>query len=329
MPTARELLEQADALMRRNRRRGKDKHGPSTLTDVLADRNAVLAPTVVLPDALRTEADPLVVAANADVSDPLALETLSDVPVLTDVVDVWPEGEVPREAQTDVIPLHPGLDDALEADALAASEEGVERAAAEGHVHGTPEHAKFADARAPDASSGGPYDVEQERPKALHDDSVGTAHRKEPDDNEQAVARASSEAVDKSAAPSPSPDTPPLDDEFILDIPPLDAAAGQSREPVDAAPADHAASVIAVEVRRGTPDWDAMAEEIRMQVLQRLDLLTDAGMRDRLGQRLRPIVDRASAELVETINQELGELVRNCVAEAIEREIDSWRKRET
>ena len=72
-----------------------------------------------------------------------------------------------------------------------------------------------------------------------------------------------------------------------------------------------------------------MAEEIRMQVLQRLDLLTDAGMRDRLGARLRPIVERASAELVETINQELGELVRNCVAEAIEREIDSWKKRTT
>ena len=36
--------------------------------------------------------------------------------------------------------------------------------------------------------------------------------------------------------------------------------------------------------------------------------------------------DRASEELVETINQELGELVRNCVAEAIEREIDSWKK---
>jgi len=34
------------------------------------------------------------------------------------------------------------------------------------------------------------------------------------------------------------------------------------------------------------------------------------GMRDRLGAHLRPIVDRASAQLVETINRELGELVR-------------------
>jgi len=70
-----------------------------------------------------------------------------------------------------------------------------------------------------------------------------------------------------------------------------------------------------------------MAEEIRMQVLQRLDLFTDTGMRDQLGARLQPIVDRASAELVETINRELGELVRGYVAEAIEREIESWRNR--
>ena len=29
--------------------------------------------------------------------------------------------------------------------------------------------------------------------------------------------------------------------------------------------------------------WDAVAEEIRMQVLQRIDLFTDTGLRERLG----------------------------------------------
>jgi hypothetical protein len=43
---------------------------------------------------------------------------------------------------------------------------------------------------------------------------------------------------------------------------------------------------------------------------------------------LQPIVDRASTELVTTINRELGELVRGYVADAIEREIEAWRKRE-
>lgn len=62
-----------------------------------------------------------------------------------------------------------------------------------------------------------------------------------------------------------------------------------------------------------------------MQVLQRIDLFTDTGLRDRLGERLKPIVDRASADLVATINQHVGELLRAYVAEAIEREIERWR----
>src|SRR5882672_11791464 len=79
MPTARELLEQADALMRRNRKRGKRKPGdPSTLADTRGiDRGTALAPTIILPDVARPHADLI------------SLDTLGDVPVLTDVVDVW------------------------------------------------------------------------------------------------------------------------------------------------------------------------------------------------------------------------------------------------
>ena len=71
--------------------------------------------------------------------------------------------------------------------------------------------------------------------------------------------------------------------------------------------------------------WEAMAEEIRMQVLQRIDMFTDTGLSERLGERLKPIVDRASDDLVKAINQHVGELLRAYVAEAIEREIDRWR----
>ena len=63
-----------------------------------------------------------------------------------------------------------------------------------------------------------------------------------------------------------------------------------------------------------------------MQVLQRIDLFTDTGLREQLGERLKPIVDRASADLVATINQHVGELLRAYVAEAIEREIERWRQ---
>jgi hypothetical protein len=72
--------------------------------------------------------------------------------------------------------------------------------------------------------------------------------------------------------------------------------------------------------------WAAAAEEIRMQVLQRIDLFTDAGLRDQLAQRLQPIADRASADFVKAINLHVGDLLRTYVAEAIEREIERWRR---
>ena len=72
--------------------------------------------------------------------------------------------------------------------------------------------------------------------------------------------------------------------------------------------------------------WEALAEEIRMQVLQRIDIFTDTRLRDQLAVQLQPIVDRASAELVTTINEHVGKLIRAYIAEAIEREIETWRK---
>ena len=69
-----------------------------------------------------------------------------------------------------------------------------------------------------------------------------------------------------------------------------------------------------------------MADHISMQVLQRLDLFTDTGLKEQLAERLQPIVARAGAELVTAINEHVGKLVRAYVAEAIEREIAQWRK---
>ncbi len=71
--------------------------------------------------------------------------------------------------------------------------------------------------------------------------------------------------------------------------------------------------------------WRALAEQISMQVLQRIDLFTDTGLKEQLARHLQPIVDRASAELVGEINDQVGKLVRSYVAEAIEREIAQWR----
>ena len=90
-------------------------------------------------------------------------------------------------------------------------------------------------------------------------------------------------------------------------------AARPVAQPAPAAPTDDEAR------------WAALAEEIRMQVLQRIDLFTDTGLREQLAARLQPIVDRASQDLVATINQHVGVLLRAYVAEAIEREIERWR----
>ena len=98
---------------------------------------------------------------------------------------------------------------------------------------------------------------------------------------------------------------------------------------VDATPAP-AAALAADSLPAATDDWarwEVLADEIRMQVLQRIDIFTDTRLRDQLSAQLQPIVDRASAEMVSTINAHVGELLRAYIAEAIEREIEKWRER--
>ena len=84
--------------------------------------------------------------------------------------------------------------------------------------------------------------------------------------------------------------------------------------------------VAAESVPIAAPSWDVIAEDIRMQVLQRIDIFTDTGLQGELAARLQPVVDRASADLIATINREVGQLLRAYVAEAIEREIEKWRE---
>jgi hypothetical protein len=309
MPTARDLLDQADALMRRNRKHGRGKQdGPPTLTEALGvDRRTELAPTLILPET----------AAEAD---PIALDALADLPLLTDVIDVGP-------AAAQAVTWPPGagseltdaLDDALQAAALAgvvgAFDDGDDADATLVPIAGSGEatEAEGAPALASAAADDAP---ETEGVPPLPAIAVA-------DDVPPAVLPAPTDA--RPDAREPSAALEPIDEEFILEIPPAAEADRPAGGRSDTAPPAIVAA--APVLAPGSREWDALAEEIRMQVLQRLDLFTDTGMRDQLGARLRPIVDRASAELVEAINHALGELVRGYVAEAIEREIESWRKR--
>jgi hypothetical protein len=358
MPTARELLEQADALMRRNRKRSKGKHGgPPTLTDALGIDRKTLAPTIILPETPPANADPIVLEPAAQ-ADPMPLDTLSDVPVLTDVVDVWPSHDVAAKGPGPAPHAPPGaLDAALEADALAANADALDvralaedadaldagvrgeavapaaadeeprtsdstpvRLAARGVEIASPAAPAGRDTDARPAASGAGVARERtadERPAAFN---AGVARERTADERPAAP----DVAVANEAPPAERGAARVVEEEFILDIPPPGAETFVAQH----AGAPPAAVAEPPPVKRGSVDWNAMAEEIRMQVLQRLDLFTDTALREQLGARLRPIVDRASAELVETINHQLGELVRGYVAEAIEREIESWRKRE-
>jgi len=298
--------------MRRNRKRSKGKGGgPPTLTDALGvDRTGTLAPTIILADASPGAADPIELSAlpGADAvardapapADPLALDTLSELPVLTDVVDTWPPPAAqewpPRAADGE----EHALGDALEADALALP----------------PEIGAVADVR----GSAPPVESVIVAALARHESTAEDARV-------ETFAKSAPAAVEPTQATNALAADEALlqDEEFILDIPPASGVEAAPETPGGTPPAAVTAPVPVL--APGSPAWEAMTEEIRMQVLQRLDLFTDTGMRDQLGARLEPIVARASAELVETINQALGELVRGYVAEAIEREIDTWRKR--
>ena len=334
MPTARELLEQADALMRRNRKRGRGRLDASTLTGVLDARaGGTVAPTVILPE-VASDAGAIVLDRADDVApaapepaearphdDEMALDTLGDVPVLTDVVH-WPADDEAEARAADRTLREPvAMMAATAADAFPASEADV--AALRQHAPTIEVLERELDAAAPP-----PGDAETVTQADAAPADMATTQTDTPADTQatqadpQAGMQAPHEAGPHPAAAA-SADAPPfLDDDFILEIPPMQEA----RDALVAAPSASAASAPPT---RTDAEWQGLAEEVRMQVLQRLDLFTDTGLREQLGARLSPIVERASAQLIETINRELGELVRGYVAEAIEREIETFRNRET
>ncbi len=269
MPTARELLEQAEALMRRDR-----------MAAARADEEFP-----VLTDAVESEVmSPVGAPGVAEIALPLP------EPVAANGV-----GASSAPAEVAPVPVKPAPDPAplVSADAQGAAS-----------IWAVPanDEASIVDADAgPDSLSPLPIDVELPHSRGL-----------------------------------------PMNDAHALwqdDV--LDAPAGGPTMPAAAAPttADPAAAPPAVDAEIMTPlddfpiaatldatRWNLMAEDIRMQVLQRIDIFTDTGLREQLTERLKPIVDRASADLVATINQHVGQILRGYVAEAIEREIEKWRQ---
>jgi hypothetical protein len=285
MPTARELLEQADALMRRNRggdsgipvltdrvpdaRVEASRRGPSTRapasearaprSDRGRDERTAVASTT-LPDA-REATKPAPSAAQ-----PLAAASRSvEPPVLTDAVE---------EVAVDLAPLP--AEQAEGEPSLWLGPDTIDPAL---HSITGP---------APDTVAVVPPVTLRAAPPS--EEAQRSVDAELPDPTITRTFRAAGSAT-----------VPPPAGSVLPDMLPAAPASGDER-------------------------WQALAEQISMQVLQRLDLFIDTGLKEQLAAHLEPIVARAGAELVETINEHVGQLVRSYVAEAIEREIAQWRR---
>jgi hypothetical protein len=257
MPSARELLEQADALMRRNRSAVIDTEIPE-LTEIVA---MVAAPAAI----------PAAVGAPTPAAAPVALD---DVPELTEAVEE------------------------IEIESIVELPEDVDESS--GWLHH--EHGPLS------VIGGGPTSVAPNLAKTSHLAlNVERAARSALSVVGKATEPAAAAAVvaPQVAKPVETPDAPAAV--------PVAAAAAPSPAANPAAAPDEWAR------------WEVLADEIRMQVLQRIDIFTDTRLRDQLSAQLQPIVDRASAEMISTINAHVGGLLRAYIAEAIEREIEKWR----
>ena len=353
MPTARELLEQADALMRRNRQMAEravrgPAVGPTTLPDeapaARIEPGLRTAPPPAEP-APRAAPEPAAAPAPATRVEPVPPSPVveeADIPVLEEVVA--PEA---RAGEADDFPVltdaideievsSPPVDEGEPSDWLMppAEDESVLGPAPPSVAVVPPVKPESVAA----ASAGGPptADVESALSAPRRPEIEDLAAQAEATSDLDVTIRRDVPTLGAPAAPRSAP--PEIEDLAEASLADLDpdvtwtrpvrpaAAAALAARPAALDPG--APAVQAAPASAGLPpgtDWDALAEEIRMQVLQRIDLFTDTGLRDRLGERLKPIVDRASADLVATINQHVGELLRAYVAEAIEREIDRWR----
>jgi hypothetical protein len=296
MPTARELLEQADVLMRRNR--GGDTI--PLLTDIVEEESAMPTRTGPSTRERARAAEPPQDTEQATGPAAAAPARDMDAFALTD--------EVERELEP------PLLTDAVEEAAIDLGP--APRGMAEGEPSVWPGPDTI-DPALHSITGPGPDTVAVVPPVTLRavERQTESAHRAEERD---ATVTRTLRAAGSAPTPPPTGSMPSGGTEV--------AAAPMPPESVAAAlmPSES----VTAEPTNDEERWRALADQISMQVLQRLDLFIDTGLKAQLASHLQPIVARAGAELVEAINAHVGQLVRTYVAEAIEREIAQWRKQQ-
>lgn len=336
MPSARELLEQADALMRRNRSPLMDDI--PVLTDsvpaVVRRRDAPAVPAAQEPGG------PDTIPMLTESVDTVSAEPAAATPKPAAVVDegdasTWLRtgGEEPSvigDAPDSIARVPAYVDESPEEIEVVAPmevEEAFDEELARRDAPDEPADAASA-AAAEDAARVAAEQAAAEEAARIAAAELAIAE-------EAARVAAAEQAIAEEAARVEAEQAAAEEAARIA----AEAAAAQevAQRAAEEAAAAEAARKLAEENERKAADevarkaaedarWASMGEEIRMQVLQRIDLFTDTGLRDQLGARLQPIVDRASADLVATINQHVGDLLRSYVAEAIEREIENWKR---
>jgi hypothetical protein len=273
MPTARELLEQADALMRRNRAADEIP----VLTDIVVEARAPVVARAGADERALREAAEEHARGERTVTRTIELTEPSGDGLTNEASEPAPTGIVEDDSAA-APPPGPVEDDAL----LWLGPDTVD-----------PELNSIT-GPAPDTVSVVP-------PVKIADPEPAAKSVHFFDDPDAAGSR-TLRAAGSAPTPAPAGSMP-----WIL----LDA---DGEEPQPSAP-------------EGDDErWRALAEQISMQVLQRIDLFTDTGLKAQLASHLEPIVAQASAELVRAINEHVGKLIRSYVAEAIEREIEAWRE---
>jgi len=329
MPTARELLEQADALMRRNRAGAINTEVPEHPATIPAAVSPPPSP-MVLDD----------VPELTDAVEEIEIASIADLPDDGDAQSEWLHVDRDARTLTGAVPdsigvvlpapgalaRHAELAAPGEAAVAAAALEATEEAIAAVPVASEPEP------EAPSAEIAAVPAVSEPEPEALPAE----------------IAAAPADDLHARQAPPEEGDLVPAGDLFAHEAPRAEIAAlptddlaereaasgdraGLSSEPRPTSVAVAEGDAVPLRTVSADPGddwarWQALAEEIRMQVLQRIDIFTDTALREQLAAHLQPIVDRASAEMIATINQQVGALLRAYIAEAIEREIDKWRK---
>ena len=73
--------------------------------------------------------------------------------------------------------------------------------------------------------------------------------------------------------------------------------------------------------RQPATSAEELAETVYFQVLQNLDLYTERALQQHMTAHLSPIIERATQELLTTLNANLGALMRQFVADAVEKQL--------